>query len=55
MDFILVPTATFRLLHVSIVMIHERRRIVQFNIPDSFAAAWTVHQLVNALSYDLKS
>ena len=34
-DFFTVPTATFRILYVCIVLNHDRRRIVHFNITDS--------------------
>ena len=31
-DFFIVPTATFRVLFVFIVLAHDRRRIFQFNL-----------------------
>jgi hypothetical protein len=48
MDFFVVPTATFRLLYVLVVMAHQRRRIIHFNITDSTTAFWTAanHQRV---------
>ena len=46
------PTATFRLLYVLVVMNHERRKIVHFNITDAPTAAWTAQQIVNAFPYD---
>ena len=52
MDFFVVPTVTFRLLYVLIVMNHERRKVVHFNITDSPSAAWTAQQIVNAFPYD---
>ncbi len=52
MDFFVVPTATFRLLYVLVVMTHERRKIVHFNITDSPTASWTAQQIVNAFPYD---
>jgi hypothetical protein len=52
MDFFVVPTVTFRLLYVLIVMHHERRKLVHFNITDLPLAAWTAQQIVNAFSYD---
>ncbi len=52
MDFFVVPTVTFRLLHVLIVINHERRKVVHFNITDSPSAAWTAQQIVNAFPYD---
>ena len=52
MDFFVVPTATFRLLYVLVVMSHERRKVIHLNITDSPTAAWTAQQLVNAFPYD---
>jgi hypothetical protein len=49
---LVVPTVTFRLLYVLIVMNHERRKVVHFNITDSPSAAWTAQQIVNAFPYD---
>jgi hypothetical protein len=39
-DFLVVPTATFRLLFVFIVLHHERRRIVHFGVTGSPTSAW---------------
>ena len=52
MDFFVVPTATFGLLYVLVVMNHARRKVVHFNITDSPTAAWTAQQIVNAFPYD---
>jgi hypothetical protein len=38
-DFFTVPTATFRVLFVFIMLAHERRRIVHFRITDSYHRA----------------
>src|SRR5260370_210780 len=43
-DFFVVPTATFRVLYVFVVLLHPRRRIVLFNVTDSPTAAWTPRQ-----------
>ncbi len=32
MDFLVVPTATFRLLYVLVILSHERRRVVHFSV-----------------------
>ena len=40
-DFFVVPTATFRILYVFLVLEHERRRIVHFNVTDGPSAHWT--------------
>src|SRR6267143_1751727 len=37
-----LPTATFRVLYVFVVLLHQRRRIVHFNVTDSPTAAWTL-------------
>ena len=51
-DFFVVPTATFRILFVLIVIEHERRCIVHFNVTEGPSARWTGQQLVNAFPYD---
>ncbi len=51
-DFFVVPTATFRVLYVFLVLEHERRRIVHFNVTEGPSARWTGQQLVNAFPYD---
>ena len=52
MDFFVVPTVTARLLYVLVVMNHERRKIVHFNVTDAPTAAWTAQQIINAFPYD---
>ena len=51
-DFFVVPTATFRILYVFLVLEHERRRIVHFNVTEGPSAQWTGQQLANAFPYD---
>jgi len=51
-DFFVVPTATFRLLYVFLILEHERRRIVHFNVTEGPSAQWTGQQLVNAFPYN---
>jgi hypothetical protein len=52
MDFFVVPTVTIRLLYVPIVITHERRSIVYFNITQTPTAPWTAQQIVSASPYD---
>jgi hypothetical protein len=40
-DFFTVPTAIFKVLFVFIILAHDRRRIVHFNITDHPTAQWT--------------
>ena len=51
MDFFVVPTVTFRLLYVLIVITHERRKVVHFNITETPTAAWTAQQVINAFPH----
>jgi len=47
-DFFVVPSATCRVLYVFLVLAHERRKVLHFNITDSPSAAWTAQQLAEA-------
>ena len=51
-DFFLVPTATFRVLYVLLIMSHDRRRILHFNVTTSPSARWTTQQVREAFPYD---
>ncbi len=51
-DFFVVPTATFRVLYVFLVLLQHRRRVVHFNVTDSPTAAWTAQQIVEAFPDD---
>jgi putative transposase len=52
MDFFVVPTATFRLLYVLVILSHDRRRVVHFNITDSPSAVWVARQLRQAFPFE---
>jgi hypothetical protein len=49
MDFLTVPTATFRVLFVLVILSHDRRRILHTQVTAHPTAAWTARQLVEAL------
>jgi len=51
-DFFTVPTATFRVLYVFIVLLHENRKIVHFNVTANPSAEWTAQQIVEACPWD---
>jgi len=51
-DFFVVPTATFEVLFVFIVLAHDRRKIVHFNVTKNPTAQWTVQQVVEAFPFD---
>jgi len=47
-DFFTVPTATFRVLFVLVILSHDRRRILHYNATEHPTAAWTARQLFEA-------
>jgi hypothetical protein len=51
-DFFTVPTVTFRILHVLLVLKHERRQLVHFNVTEHPTAQWTAQQMVEAFPFD---
>ena len=52
MDFFTVPTVSFRLLWVFVVLHHERRRILHFAVTDHPNAPWVIQQLREAFPFD---
>src|SRR5438132_9132600 len=53
LDFFTVPTATFRVLFVLVVLTHSRRRLVHFNVTAHPTAEWTARQILEAFPFDL--
>jgi transposase InsO family protein len=51
-DFFTVPTARLRVLFVFVVLAHDRRRVLHFNVTEHPTAAWTAQQLVDAFPDD---
>ena len=51
-DFFTVPTATFQVLFVLVVLAHHRRRVVHFNVTEHPTAAWTAQQILEAFPED---
>jgi hypothetical protein len=47
-DFFTVPTATFRVFYVFVVLAHDRRRVLHFNVTEHPTAVWTAQQIVEA-------
>jgi putative transposase len=47
-DFFTVPTVTFRLLFVLVVLSHDRRRVVHFNLTEYPTQLWTAQQMIEA-------
>jgi hypothetical protein len=51
-DFLTVPTATFRVLYVFLVLDNARRQIIHSHVTESPTAAWTGQQIVEAFPWD---
>ena len=51
-DFFTVPTATFRILYGMVVMRHDRRRVVHFNVTEHPTAEWAAQQVREAFPFD---
>ena len=51
-DFFVVPSATYRLLFVLVILAHERRRIVHVAVTEHPTAAWTTQQVREAFPWD---
>jgi putative transposase len=51
-DFFLVPTLTFRLLFVFVMLRHDRRELLHLNVTDHPTAVWTARQLIEAFPDD---
>ena len=52
MDFFTVPTATFRVLFVFVVLSHARRRIVHFAVTEHPTQQWILQQLREAFPWN---
>lgn len=51
-DFFVVPTVTFRLLFVFVVLSHQRRRVIHFNVTAHPSSEWTARQIAQAFPWD---
>jgi putative transposase len=52
LDFFVVPTVTHKVLFVLLILAHERRRLVHFNITEHPTAEWTAQQMIEAFPWD---
>jgi len=51
-DFFTVPTATFRVLLVFVVLSHDRRRVVHFGVTEHPTQEWTMQPMREAFPWD---
>ena len=54
-DFFVVPTVRNQILFVFLVLAHERRRILHFNVTSNPTAEWTAQQVVEAFPWELSA
>ena len=52
LDFFTVPTVTYKVLFVLLILTHERRRVVHLNVTEHPTAEWTTQQIINAFPWD---
>ena len=52
LDFFTVPTVTYQVLFVLVILAHEWRRVVHFNVTAHPTAEWTAQQVVDAFLWD---
>jgi putative transposase len=51
-DFFVVPTVRNQVIFVLLVLAHERRRVLHFNVTANPTAEWTAQQIVEAFPWD---
>jgi len=54
-DFFVVPTVRHRVLYVFLVLAHDRRRVLHFNVTSNPTAEWTAQQIVEAFPWELSA
>ncbi len=51
-DFLFVPTIRFKMLFVFVVLSHDRRKVIRFNVTANPTAQWTAQQITEAFPWD---
>ena len=51
-DFFTILTINFRVLYCFIVLRHDRRKLIHFNVTAHPTAAWTAQQIIEAFPFD---
>src|SRR6266853_2255651 len=51
-DMFIVASASFRLLYVMIILAHDRRKIVRFDVTRHPTAGWLARQVTEAFPWD---
>jgi hypothetical protein len=53
MDFCVIPTITFKVLYVFIIISHDRRKIEHFAVTSNPTSAWVARQIRDATPYGI--
>jgi len=51
-DFLVIPTIRFQFLFVFVVLNHDRRRVIHFNVTSHPTARWTAQKITEAFPWD---
>ena len=51
-DFLVVPTIRFKMLFIFVVLSHDRRKVIHFNVTSNPTAQWTAQQFTAAFPWD---
>jgi hypothetical protein len=51
-DMFIVPSASFRLLFVMLILVHDRRKMVRFDVPEHPTAGWLSRQITEVFPWD---
>ena len=51
-DFFVVPTINFKVLYVLVVLTHQRREVIYFNVTEHPTSQWVAQQMVEAFPWD---
>src|ERR1017187_1333802 len=51
-DFFTIPTIDFKVLFVLVGLLHQRRRVIHFNVTENPTAQWAAQQIVEAFPWD---
>ncbi len=51
-DFLVVPTLTFRILYILVILSHQRRELIHLAVTTNPTAGWTARQVTEAFPWD---
>jgi putative transposase len=51
-DFPVVPIIRFKMLFVFVILSHDHRKVIHFNVTENPSALWTAQQIIEAFPWD---